>query len=400
MQLNFKGHSIFSPSSAKMWLTCPGSLLANAAVRQKEGDTSSPEAREGTVAHEMAEIWLKTNRRPDDRLGDIIHDVEVTEEMLDYVEQYVRICQHQEGDKYVEERVDFSHLMPVPNQTGTSDHVCINGDTLTITDLKYGMGVKVDAVDNPQLRLYAIGTLASFDAFYDGIKYVRMRIVQPRLDRFSEETLTVEELAAFGEYVRERALLAWQPDAPRKPSVEACRWCRVQATCPAKLAEMEALVDEAFAEADKEEALANLETLEFPEPNELDIRDLAQVMLRADSVEAWLKKVRDRVFNYLVAGGKLDEFKLVAGRNTRNWQNEEEVRDFFRSLGLTEDDFAPRAFVSVAGGERLLKSIKADKTQLSRFVGIREGNPTIARADDKRPEWTHAGDVEFDSTVD
>ncbi len=87
------GHSVFAPSSSAMWLTCSGSLLANLAAK----DSAGFEAAEGTVAHSAGEDWLKTEERPDHLVGDIVEvdegdevfHIEITTEMLDYVQQYV-----------------------------------------------------------------------------------------------------------------------------------------------------------------------------------------------------------------------------------------------------------------------------------------------------------------------
>lgn len=62
---------------------------------------------------------------------------------------------------------------------GTGDCLIIANKTLYIIDLKYGRGVLVDAEDNPQMMLYALGALNIFDALYD-IEEVEMTIFQPR----------------------------------------------------------------------------------------------------------------------------------------------------------------------------------------------------------------------------
>ena len=55
----------------------------------------------------------------------------------------------------------------------------ISDGTLHIVDFKYGRGVLVEAEDNPQMKLYALGALEIFDCLYD-IDTVSMTIYQPR----------------------------------------------------------------------------------------------------------------------------------------------------------------------------------------------------------------------------
>jgi hypothetical protein len=83
------GHSVFSPSSSKMWLTCSGSLIPNVLSHDSAGE----EAAEGTVAHSVAERWLTSGERPEHLIGTVETvdgwDIEITEEMMAYVGDYV-----------------------------------------------------------------------------------------------------------------------------------------------------------------------------------------------------------------------------------------------------------------------------------------------------------------------
>ena len=69
-KINESGHSAFSPSGSAMWLSCSGSLIAN----MMEPDSCSYEAAEGTVAHEIAEQWLRTKQAQYHRVGDVVKD--------------------------------------------------------------------------------------------------------------------------------------------------------------------------------------------------------------------------------------------------------------------------------------------------------------------------------------
>lgn len=402
IMLNLDGHSVFSPSASEMWLNCSGSLIANMQARQEGDNKGSQAAADGTVAHEMAEIWLKTGRKPIEYIGEIRKvgefDVEVTEEMLAYVADYVNWCNEQDGDKFVEVKVDFSHLTPVPNQKGTSDHVCCADKKLTITDLKYGMGVKVEAENNTQLQIYALGVLHDYGFLYD-FETVEMRICQPRLNHFSTWEISIEQLLKFGEYVKERAIAAWQPDAPRTPSEKGCLWCKVKAQCPAKAREMEAMIDEVFADDTDADTIERIEKdqylVEFPEVEQLSIEHLEKIFNKSKQVKSFLDEIEKKLFYFALKGGKLHEYKLVAGRNTRKWKDEEQICGFLRENGFNEDDYAPRSTITPAQAEKLCKKSAIAINKLEPFIANRLGKPTLAPITDKRPAFEEYADVDW-----
>ena len=59
------GHSVFSPSGAEMTTTCAESLVINALAP----DDTNIDSATGTVAHWLAEKWLKSGKRPDRWIG-------------------------------------------------------------------------------------------------------------------------------------------------------------------------------------------------------------------------------------------------------------------------------------------------------------------------------------------
>ena len=65
----------------------------------------------------------------------------------------------------IEQRLDFSCW--VPEGFGTGDCLIVADKLLHIIDFKYGQGVLVDAEENPQMMLYALGALRLFDSLYD-----------------------------------------------------------------------------------------------------------------------------------------------------------------------------------------------------------------------------------------
>ena len=60
------------------------------------------------------------------------------------------------------------------------------------------MGILVEAEENPQMKLYALGALEIYDALYD-IKEVSMTIFQPRRENVSTWTISVETLKDWAE---------------------------------------------------------------------------------------------------------------------------------------------------------------------------------------------------------
>ena len=179
-------HALLSASASKQWLNCPPSARLCA---DKE-DRASPYAKQGTDAHELCEYKVlkaigQTLTDPIENLD--FYDAEMencTEEYCNYViEQFENsksLCK--DPVILVEQRLDFSKW--VPEGFGTGDCSIVADDVLHIIDFKYGLGVLVEAENNPQMMCYALGALDVYDGIYD-IKTVKMTIFQPRRDNIS-----------------------------------------------------------------------------------------------------------------------------------------------------------------------------------------------------------------------
>jgi hypothetical protein len=103
-----------------------------------------------------------------------------------------------DGELLVEQSLPIAHITGEEDAEGTGDAVILRGDEIIVIDLKFGRGVEVSAIDNPQLMLYGLGALEKFGLLGD-FKRVRMVISQPRITAApSEFVMDVPALVEWG----------------------------------------------------------------------------------------------------------------------------------------------------------------------------------------------------------
>lgn len=382
-------HAILSPSSAGRWMSCPGSV----ALTKDLPDDGSSYAAEGTVAHEVAARCLTGNVDAASMIGwDITAEGrtwKVDADMAMHVQTYVgyvrALRDATQGELMVEQRLPIGQYTGEHDAHGTSDAVILAGDELIVVDLKFGRGVAVDAEENPQLQIYALGALDEFGLVGD-FKQVRMVIHQPRLGVVSEWVQSVADLAAFGEQVKEAANKATDfmgcvgtgvvSDADWRemlnPSEKACKFCKAKATCPAL----------------REQVLDTFEAVQ--PPDQADPAILADALAQVGLIEDWCKAVRAEAERRLLAGEQVPGFKLVQGkRGARQWGDAEAaerlLRDTFR---LKVEEAYDLKLISPTSAEKLHKAGAIGPRQWPKVVELitqPEGKPSVAPESDKRP---------------
>lgn len=395
------GHSIFSPSSSAMWSQCPGSLIPNLL----SGDTAGRDAAEGTVGHEVAEEWLNSGRRPIHLVGTTrtiqeayeAFEIEITWEMLDYIEQYVEWCEMLPGEHYIETRADFSDLTPIPQQSGTSDHAACHGDTLVISDLKYGKGVQVWAKENTQLILYAYGFFRKYDPQYH-FKKIILRIGQPRLEHFDEWEIDRDTLLERAQWLKSRAYAAWQTGAPRKPSIKACQWCNIKSGCSALFVLMMRILDGDIAalpkditEQETEEKMTILDSSTEIQAIEIDQLTTAQkgrIYQYRKLMEKFFDELHNDLQERVAQGEEVEGCKLVNGRVNREFISENKALEHLDFLGVDLKDMYEHKLLTPAKTEELLRktgySRKSIPIILAPVIRKTEGKPTLALDTDRR----------------
>lgn len=356
-------HAILSASASSRWLHCTPS----ARLERKFPDASSLYAKEGTQAHACAErflnLFLKTGKTTV-----VIND---NAEMQEAVQAYVNICVEKineartaspDAQIKVEQRLDFSRW--VPEGFGTGDMVMVSDKYFEIVDLKYGKGVPVSAINNSQMRLYALGMYESFGYLY-GADEVRMTIVQPRLNSVSTETISVDDLLAWGEEVKKKAKIAFAGKGDFCAG-NHCRFCKARNTC------------RAHAEYELKNVKEDLQT------SELEDFEISDILLRAKGIKTWLDGLEAYALGKALDGYDWPGMKLVEGRSNRKITDDTIAANNLLNAGFgAEAIYKPRALRSITDLEKLCGK-KMFSELMSGVIEKPPGKPTLVSADDKR----------------
>lgn len=368
-------HAKLSASGAVRWMNCPGSVKAEEGIEDK----SSPYAEKGTVLHDIAEHMLVTKTNGEDFIdkthevfdeeGNVYASAFVEASDIDRVREYVDFVNGIPGHLLVEQRVDFSEW--VPGGFGTADAVTLHEDTLYVTDLKTGRGVRVDAEDNPQLMLYALGSWAKFSLLQDFEK-VQLVIHQPFLDHVSEHTITVDELLEWAENeIKPAAKRALSDDAERSPGASQCKFCKAKDRCREYANEALKAVAEDFD---------NIETLKIKRTGDLQDDEIAAVLSKLPLVEDFVKTIQQTATDTIMNGGSIPDYKLVHGRSTRKWKDEKEAETAIRKKLKVADAYTKKLISPTQAEKKLGKG-----HPLIEDLTVRpEGKPTLVPATDKR----------------
>lgn len=226
-------HAVLSPSSAHRWMHCTKSARFELEFSGKESEA----AAEGTAAHALCEHKIKEALKLKSRRPVSEYDSDEMESYTDAYRDYVLEQLIQERRKcpdaqvFIETRLDLTAY--VPGSFGTCDCLIVSDDKLHIIDFKYGRGVLVQAEENPQMMLYALGALDIYDGLYD-FKEVAMSIFQPRRDNVSTWTETVEGLRKWAaKELKPKAELANAGEGEFR-SGDWCLFCKAAVKCRAR----------------------------------------------------------------------------------------------------------------------------------------------------------------------
>lgn len=357
-------HAFLSPSSSHRWIHCTPSAMLES---QFENKTSNA-AEEGTAGHELCEHKLKKalkirSKRPISKY-DSDEMQEHTDSYVDFVLEQLEIAKQTCSDPIVliEQRVNFSKY--VPEGYGTADCIIVSDDKLQVIDFKYGLGVLVDAYENPQIKCYALGALAIYENLYD-IKEVSMTIFQPRRENFSTYTVSVDELVAWGETVlKPRAYMAIKGEG-EYCSGEWCGFCRAAVRCRARAEEKLKLAQE-----------------EFVLPPILTDAEIEEVLTIIPDLTKWANDIMSYATDAAINHGKeWNGFKVVAGRSVRKYKDESEV--IKAALANGYKDIYKQSLITLTEMSKLMGKQQFEEI-LGDLITKPPGKPTLVPNTDKR----------------
>ena len=357
-------HAVLSASGSHRWLHCTPSALLELEFENR----TSNAALEGTVAHDLCEHKLKKalkmrSKRPTSEF-DSDEMEEHTDNYVSYILEKMEMAKHTCKDPLVliEQRLDFSKY--VPHGFGTGDCLIIADKNLHIIDMKYGQGVLVSAEENPQMKLYAIGALETYDALYD-IEEVSMTIFQPRRENINTWTISANELKVWAENeLKVKAELAINGEGDFC-SGEWCQFCRASIKCRTRA----------------EENL-KLAKLEFKMPPLLEDFEIEEILGKLSDLTKWANDISTYAADSAINHGKQwNGFKVVEGRSNRKYSDEVQVAEIAKEHGYL--DIYKQSLITLTEMEKLMGKTKFCEL-LGELVVKPKGKLTLVPNTDKR----------------
>jgi len=369
-----RAHALLSASGASRWIACTPSPRLEESFENK----SSSFAEEGTLAHEFAELNLKYDlgldsyEYLDGQLENQRTHAAYTDDMEEYVQKHVDyvIQQFTEAKRLtpdavllIEQKVDITHL--IEEGFGTCDVIIIADGVLEVIDLKYGMGLRVSAENNSQLKLYGSGALEAYDMLYD-IHTVRLTITQPRLDAISSWEISAEDLRQWGEEVVKPKALEAYAGKGEQVTGDHCQFCKASARCKAQ------------ADLAAETAKAD-----FTDAKLLTDAELVEIYKNIPNVSKWFKTIEQFMYDEAMAGKAWPEHKLVDGQSRRGWTDEEEAKKILNE-DYEYENYTTTKLKGIGDIEKLVGK-KEFPTLLGEVVAFKKTAPSLVHESDKRP---------------
>lgn len=379
-----RNHAVLSASGSHKWIVCTPS----ARLEEKFPNKTSDYMAEGTLAHEIAEFKVKSyfleampKASYTRKINKFKKEELFNQEMLGYTDTYLEFIKgealktNSKPFIAVEQKVDYSKY--VPEGFGTADCILISGNTLQVIDFKYGKGVQVDAEDNPQMKLYALGALEQFGMFYD-IKDIKMSIVQPRIDNISSFEIPIEPLLEWGEkVVKPQAQKAFMGIGEFCKG-EHCRFCKAKGACEFRANENIKVIEE--VEEQLKGTMSNAK--------------VGELLTKTEGVEDWLKDIRNYALEQVLKGENIPGWKAVEGRSNRTIADVDKAFEILEANGFDQAVLYEKKPLTLTALEKVVGKKKLSEA-IGDYIEKPKGKPTLAKESDKREPYRISAAEEF-----
>lgn len=382
----------------KRILVCPRSVALSEAIAAagERPARSSFYAAQGSVAHQVAEghlLWRGgeinvTMPQPGQVVEYEGHKITVDDDMHEHAAAfaaYVRGLMVEGDVLFVETTVRLDKLVgPEADLYGHLD-VAIwspSRGILIVIDYKYGRGVRVHALDNPQLKTYALGAIETLPIPLDQVKTVELHVFQPRVYGASPpDVIATVDLLMWGEDELAPTVHEIMRDgAVARPYVtgDHCQFCPALAHCPAMRERAKKAARKAFG---AEPVL----------PKAFTDAELADVLDEIDVIKPFFAAAEEEAEERAIGQGRhIPRRKVVAGRGRRVWieQDQTKLIPKIQALGIN-DIYEEPEIKSPTQIEKAVKKLPDKKEKLAKFkelVELKSGALSLVKASDPKPE--------------
>ena len=252
--------------------------------------------------------------------------------------------------------------------SGAIDRIDFFSDEVAVvTDYKTGRTAQGRASENQQLKAYAV----LVKHHYPQLKTIYVAIIQPLAGGTTIAEYNEQELESATTEILSILSASLDPNAPRTPSPDACKWCRAKSICP----EVQATHKE-------------LEVISGAVVNRLTNEELVAFDNKAEVVEAFIDEIRKEIKSRLMAGQQIAGRKLGKGRITRSVSSDSASVVSALSGILSSDAVMACAKISVTSLEKAVAKAKGitgkdAKAKLDSALGwlieTKEGEPAVIR---------------------
>lgn len=374
-------HALLSASGSERWINCPAS------PRLEEGfpEETSVYAREGTLAHELAEIMLKvdlkkmTMQKYKQELEILKKHELYKDSMLDPIMDYVNYVKQQFAEAkridkgafvLIEQRFDLRDYVEMG--FGTADCVIVYSGNIEVIDLKFGAGKSVSPVKNTQFMYYGLGSLVSLSAQAKTIDIVKLTVVQPRMSNIESWDITRLDLMDWAENVlKPKAKEAYTGGGAQVPG-DWCQFCKVRPRC------------KALSDLAMEQVRRDFE--EQDDPRLINDDELLTLYKNADFITKFLADVKALVLKEALDGKQWPGYKVVEGKSNRQITDEAQVREILEAELYEPEDYLNTKLKGLGDLEKLLKKAGFEKL-IGHLVVKPTGAPTLVDESDKREPY-------------